>query len=141
MPNTHPFSFQNPIHGTVTTAGKLLVVGSQVLFGNNHPVKVLVFMLCVFAGLCATTFWRPAYHGKLANRVRHFLDFGVLWVHLNTLMFYLLENNFWMRVCLPVQLVLTAGIAFMPTKWIPCRKSAGQYEVLAPEPEVLVSRP
>ena len=112
------------------------------MFGNNHPVKVLVFMLCVFAGLlCAATFWRPAYHGEFANRVRHVLDFGVLWVHLNTLLFYLLENNFWMRVCLPVQLVLTAGIAFMPTNWIPCHKRAGRNELLAPEPEVLVSRP
>ena len=30
MPYAHPFSLSNPVHGTITTLGKLLVVGAQV---------------------------------------------------------------------------------------------------------------
>ena len=108
LPHEHPLSFQNPTHGTVTSAGKLLVVAAQVLFGTNHPAKTMAFMLCVFAGLCAASFRYPPYYGALANRGRHFLDFAVLWVHLNTLLFYLTGSSLWVRAALPAQLALTA---------------------------------
>ena len=108
LPREHPLSFQNPTHGTVTSAGKLLVVAAQVLFGTNHPAKTMAFMLCVFAGLCAASFRYPPYYGALANRGRHFLDFAVLWVHLNTLLFYLTGSSLWVRAALPAQLALTA---------------------------------
>ena len=88
--------------------GKLLVVGAQVLFGTNHPAKVLVFMIFVFAGLCTASFIRPPYYDRTANNFRHFLDFGVLWVQLATLVFYETSDAVWVRVVLPVELVWTA---------------------------------
>ena len=87
MPRVHPFSLKNPIHGTVLSFGKLLVVGAQVWFGSNHPVKVLVFMICVFVALCVMSFDKPPYSDPRANAIRYFLDFGVVWVHCATLIF------------------------------------------------------
>ena len=77
------------------------------MFGTNHPKAVVVFMLAIFAGLCVASFKRPPYHarapweaedaapaggcrrarGNVPNRMRTFLDFGLVWVHLNMLLY------------------------------------------------------
>ena len=41
-------------------------------------------------------------------------------MYLNTLLFYMFEHTFWMRVCLPLLLVLTAGVTFVPMEKIRC---------------------
>ena len=77
-------------------------------FGTNHPAKVLVFMVCVFVALCAASFALSPYYDPGANAIRYFLDFGVVWVHCITLVFYVSASTVWVRVVLPAMLALTA---------------------------------
>jgi hypothetical protein len=82
-------------------------------------------MIFVFAGLCVASLKRQPYYDTTANNFRHFLDFGVLWVHLATLLFYETSDAVWVRVVLPAQLLLTAVAIPLVSRAHEARKSEG----------------